>query len=673
MHYDMIDEDMKMSIYITLTLIILFPWITIATEITVLNDEMYFPFLHQELINAKESIYAELFLIKPAANKKDTPTWALLEDLAAAQRRGTPVKVLLEKSIWEDPSHEAYSFLKENGISVSYDDPEKITHSKLVIIDSRKTFIGSSNWTYFSLKANHETNVMIDSKPLAKAILSRNSYSNDLILLDENNYFSQLIKSIQNAKTSIHVLLYKIELNPKKTYTPTYKVLHGLINAHKRGVKVKVILDQNFSDTVDKKGKRKTTIQRKNMSAANFLSQAGIEVSFDTVTRSTHAKIVIIDNKLTILGSQNWTNAPPSKADQVSCLIKSTPIAHEFIEYISKIELASSKHKKDIYDEDLVLRLPWKFFYNYKDSPYKPISKTAPGSKLFTSQAHKTLNLYLLLLQEWDGSTNGEVKIDYEKLAKEMGYTRSHIKDKDTKFYKQYYYKRIAKLLRKLDKRYGLIRYNDKKDLVQLLGYEHPRPYQEPFDDYVKIPITFWKYNWHNSLSFNAEYLYFINLLEKQRSDVWPRWYRSQEDISKMYGINPISIIRGQKELRRYDLIEMEGDPWKPGKAFSDRLANRYFVNELLPPSEIERRWQELAKKYGKEKLKKARKLADKLNEPNDHQVAEQFMQIMEIYNETNVIRATAETIKLAQNNPKRNIGYVIQILRAWEKEGKLQ
>ena len=665
---------MKMVIHVILALVIALPGIASASEITVINDERYFHTLHQELSQAKESIYTELFLIKPAANKKDTPTWTLLEDLVAARRRGLRVKVLLEKSSWEDPSHEAYSFLKENGVSVSYDDPKKLTHSKLVIIDGQKIFIGSSNWTYFSLKANRETNVMIDSKPLAKAILSGNSYSNDLILLDENNYFSQLIKSIQDARTSIHVLLYQIELNPKKTYTPTYKVLQELINVHKKGVKVKVILDQNFSDTVNKKGKRKTTIQRKNMSAANFLSQAGIEVSFDTVTRSTHAKVIIIDNKLTILGSQNWTNAPPSKMDQVSCLIKSPSIANQFIQYLSKIDLALSKHQKDIYDESLVLRLSWKFFYHYKNSPYNPISKTAPGSKLFTSQAHKTFNLYILLLREWDGNPHGKIKIDYENLAKDMGYDRSHIKDKTSKRYKQYYYRHIARILRgKLDKKYHLIRYNDKKDLVQLLDYEHPGPYQEPFSDYVKIPITFWKYEWHKSLSFNAEYLYFINLLEKQRSDVWPWWYRSQEDISKMYGISLMSIIRGQKELRRYDLIEMEGDPWKPGGDFSDRLCNRYFVNELLPPSEIERRWQKLAERYSKEKLKKAKKLADKLNEPNDHQVAERFIQLAEMYGEINVLRATAETARLAQHNPKRNIGYVIQILRAWKKEGKLQ
>ena len=654
-------------IYIILSLAIFFSNIASAAEILrtqVINDGLYFSTLHQELQQAKESIYAELFLIKPSPNKKDDPTWALLEDLVQTQKRGLKVKVIIEGSHKYSSSQEAYSFLKENGVPVSYDDPKKLTHSKLVIIDNEKIFIGSSNWTYFSLKVNHETNVMIDSKPLARAILSNAPFQNDIKLLYEDNYFSEVIKAIQNATASIHVLLYQIDLNPKKKYTPTYKVLQELINAHKKGVEVKIILDQNFKQTVGKQGKKKTTIKRKNMSTANFLSQAGIEVSFDTVSRSTHAKIVIIDNKLTILGSQNWTNAPPSKADQVSCLIKSTPIANQFIQYISKIELAPSQHKKDMYDENLVLRLPWRFFF----------PKPAPGSKLFTAHAHKTFNLYILLLREWDGNPQGEIKIDYEKLAKDMGYDRSHIKDKTSIRYKQYYYRHIAMFLHsRLDKKYHLIRFDDRNDLVYLLDFEYPRPYQEPLNDYIKIPITFWKYNWHNSLSFRAEYLYFINLLEKQRSGIWPWWYRSQADISKMYGISTAVVARGQKELRRHNLIEIKGDPWKPGKDFSDRLPNRYFVNVLLPPSEIESRWQELATRYGKEILEKARKLADKLNEPNDHHVVEGFIQIMEIYGEANVHRATQITAKLSQQNPKRNIGYVIQILRRWEKEEKLQ
>jgi len=94
-----------------------------------------------------------------------------------------------------------------------------------------------------------------------------------------------------------------------------------------------------------------------------------------------------------------------------------------------------------------------------------------------------------------------------------------------------------------------------------------------------------------------------------------------------MYGIGHMSIIHGQRELRRANLIEMEGDPWKPGKDYSDRLCNQYFINELLPPSKIEKRWQDLSKKYGKDILKKAQKLADTLNEPNDPQVVETFIQ----------------------------------------------
>jgi len=72
--------------------------------------------------------------------------------------------------------------------------------------------------------------------PMAKAIAKAN------ILLGQD-YFQTTHQAIQDAKESIYVAMYLINVEPTPTNNPASILLESLINAQKRGVYVKVILD----------------------------------------------------------------------------------------------------------------------------------------------------------------------------------------------------------------------------------------------------------------------------------------------------------------------------------------------------------------------------------------------------------------------------------------------
>jgi phosphatidylserine/phosphatidylglycerophosphate/cardiolipin synthase-like enzyme len=61
--------------------------------------------------------------------------------------------------------------LKRGGIRVCMDAPDRVTHTKLVVIDRRYLLIGSHNLTQSALKYNHEASIWIDSAPLAEEVL----------------------------------------------------------------------------------------------------------------------------------------------------------------------------------------------------------------------------------------------------------------------------------------------------------------------------------------------------------------------------------------------------------------------------------------------------------------------------------------------------------------------
>ena len=85
--------------------------------------------------------------------------------LIAAQERGVDVKVLLEKSDYNSSlnalNESTYIYLDSMGVDVRFDPVSVTTHSKLVIVDDKIAFVGSSNWSRSALEENNEVNVKI--------------------------------------------------------------------------------------------------------------------------------------------------------------------------------------------------------------------------------------------------------------------------------------------------------------------------------------------------------------------------------------------------------------------------------------------------------------------------------------------------------------------------------
>ena len=69
-----------------------------------------------------------------------------------------------------------------------------------------------------------------------------------------DKYFPAAIEALKNAKSSIDMAMYFVNFDPGAKKSPANLLAEELINAHKRGVKVKVILDQNIDFTLWNEG-----------------------------------------------------------------------------------------------------------------------------------------------------------------------------------------------------------------------------------------------------------------------------------------------------------------------------------------------------------------------------------------------------------------------------------
>ena len=59
-------------------------------------------------------------------------------------------------------------FLSEKGVEIIFDDPEQITHAKLLIIDD-SIIIGSVNWGYTPFFKYNNSTIIVDRREITEA------------------------------------------------------------------------------------------------------------------------------------------------------------------------------------------------------------------------------------------------------------------------------------------------------------------------------------------------------------------------------------------------------------------------------------------------------------------------------------------------------------------------
>ncbi len=157
----------------------------------------------------------------------------------------------------------------------------------------------------------------------------------DVQLVTDAQYFQIAKKMIQEAKSSIQVMMYEMVSYDQYPNTPSNLLIKELVDAKKRGVKIEVILEV-------KEEEDKTTIR--NRQTGKILSDGGVEVIYDPFFKTTHAKLMVVDGLLTLLGSTNWTYHGLTSNNEVSALIRSKEVAKELIDYFNRVKATGSPH-----------------------------------------------------------------------------------------------------------------------------------------------------------------------------------------------------------------------------------------------------------------------------------------------------------------------------------------
>jgi phosphatidylserine/phosphatidylglycerophosphate/cardiolipin synthase-like enzyme len=157
----------------------------------------------------------------------------------------------------------------------------------------------------------------------------------DVQLVTDAQYFQTAKKMIQEAKVSIQVMMFEMRYYDEHPNTPSNVLIKELIDAKKRGVKVEAILEVREDEDRTTKSNRVT---------GKMLSEGGVEVIYDPLFKTTHAKLMVVDSHLTLLGSTNWTYYALTDNNEASVLVRSQEVAWALIDYFNRVKVTGSPH-----------------------------------------------------------------------------------------------------------------------------------------------------------------------------------------------------------------------------------------------------------------------------------------------------------------------------------------
>ncbi len=159
----------------------------------------------------------------------------------------------------------------------------------------------------------------------------------DVQLVTDAQYFEVARKMIREAKSSLQVMMFEMAYYEKHPNTPSNLLVRELIEAKKRGVRVEVILETREGDD-------RTT--KRNREVGKILSDGGVEVIYDPLFKTMHAKAMVADGEIVLVGSTNWVYSSLTSNNEVSVLIKSKELAKALNDYFHQMKTTGAKSQK---------------------------------------------------------------------------------------------------------------------------------------------------------------------------------------------------------------------------------------------------------------------------------------------------------------------------------------
>ncbi len=345
---------------------------TEGNSVTVLkNGDEIFPAMLQAISEAQDSISFLTFVYWKGEIADE-----FAELFSKKAKEGLSVKVLLDSYGAFPMRKQLVDLMKESGVDVVWFRPltrwkiwkvDNRTHRKVLICDEKTAFTGgvgiAGEWEGNARNKDEwrDTHFKIEGPAVEgiKAAFTENwiEAGNELEISKEHNVELepngpveiQTVRTSASVRWSDIVLLYQslIELAEKRIliqtayFNPDVKLIELLCKRAKEGVEVKIIFPGKYTD------QRATKI----IAGQSFerLLNAGVELYYYQKTMM-HAKIILIDEQLSCIGSANFNHRSMLKDDEINLVMIDKQVSSQLV----------SHFEKDLKDCERITNFRWK-------------------------------------------------------------------------------------------------------------------------------------------------------------------------------------------------------------------------------------------------------------------------------------------------------------------------
>lgn len=254
-----------------------------------------------------------------------------LKDVADAlldvKKQGVAVSVVTDT---DNRKLEAVDRLEKAGIKVVTDERTSIMHNKFVIVDNRRVWTGSFNFTENGQNRNDNNALLLDSREIAAFYHEKfeeylsgdfSTSANDKtdsqgkalmgkipvqVAFSPSDGIAEIIcNQLAEAKDNVYVMAFVLTSEP---------IAQKLAELAERGVKIYCILDRGQART--------------RYSQGQYLKSRGAEIHISPNSRGKmHHKVITIDDDTVITGSYNFSDNAEKGNDENIIIIKNIELA----------------------------------------------------------------------------------------------------------------------------------------------------------------------------------------------------------------------------------------------------------------------------------------------------------------------------------------------------------
>ena len=278
--------------------------------------------------------------------------WSIRDALLDAHHRGVQVRIVMESGNMDRAVPQE---LLDAGVPVIGDRREGLMHDKFVIIDRSELWLGSMNFTvgggyednnnlmrFHSQKLieNYQTEfdeMFVDDhfgKDTVADTPNPSTYVNGTLI---ETYFSPddgvsdvIIELINNAEESIFFMAFSFTSDP---------ISEAIQARAEEGVVVAGVMDES-------------QINSNQGGEYDVFAQAGFDIRKDGTEGLMHHKVFIIDERIVITGSYNFSRSAEERNDENILVIYNSEIAKEFLKEFDRVQVQAEESLENKNEEE---------------------------------------------------------------------------------------------------------------------------------------------------------------------------------------------------------------------------------------------------------------------------------------------------------------------------------